>query len=172
MRESKYEHTMKISSNLFFILMVLSMLSISLNTNAQSFASKAETTEARSIGGPNFQLGDPLLEFEEQFHDFGQIEKGEKPKHTFAFFNRGTAPLVIDMVSACECTELDWTRSLVYPGKKGHIYVEYDSSDKEGEQEVTMDVIAYKMLPDQKAPNEEEVILAQARFRVFVRAEE
>jgi len=160
-------------SNSFLYILFLPVLFLqAMVLNAQSFAGEAEKLEARSIGGPNFQLGDPLLEFEEQFHDFGQIIKGEKPKHTFAFYNRGTAPLIIDMVSACECTELDWTRSLIYPGKKGHIYVEYDSSDKEGEQEVTMDVIAYKMLPDQKEPNEDEVILAQARFRVFVRMEE
>ena len=79
---------------------------------------------------------------------------------------------MIDMVSACECKELDWTRSLVYPSKKGHIYVQYDSSDKEGEQEVTMDVIAYKMLPEQEEPLEDDMILAQARFRVFVMTQE
>ncbi len=163
---------MKMSNSFLYILFLPVLFLQAMVLNAQSFAGEAEKLEARSIGGPNFQLGDPLLEFEEQFHDFGQIIKGEKPKHTFAFYNRGTAPLIIDMVSACECTELDWTRSLIYPGKKGHIYVEYDSSDKEGEQEVTMDVIAYKMLPDQKEPNEDEVILAQARFRVFVRMEE
>ena len=163
---------MKMSNSFLYILFLPVLFLQAMVLNAQSFAGEAEKLEARSIGGPNFQLGDPLLEFEEQFHDFGPIIKGEKPKHTFAFYNRGTAPLIIDMVSACECTELDWTRSLIYPGKKGHIYVEYDSSDKEGEQEVTMDVIAYKMLPDQKEPNEDEVILAQARFRVFVRMEE
>lgn len=152
-----------------FILSSLFLLCYSVN--GQAFGGQAEDIPARSLGEPNFQFGDPSLEFEEQFHDFGQILKGEKPKHTFAFYNRGTAPLIIDMVSACECTELDWTRSLVYPGKIGHIYVEYDSSDREGEQEVTMDVIAYKMLPDQEEPLEEDMILAQARFRVFVKVE-
>jgi len=139
---------------------------------AQSFGGDAENIPARKIGESTSLFGDPTLEFEEQFHDFGQILKGEKPKHTFAFYNRGTAPLMIDMVSACECTELDWTRSLIYPGKKGHIYVEYDSSDRDGEQEVTMDVIAYKMLPEQKEPKEKDMILAQARFRVFVKQKE
>ncbi|NBC24408.1 MAG: DUF1573 domain-containing protein [Bacteroidetes bacterium] len=160
------------SISTFLMVCVSSCLIFCATARAQSFAGKAQKVEARSIGGPNYQAGDPRLEFEEQFHDFGQIVRGEKPKHTFAFYNRGTAPLMIDMVSACECTELDWTRSLVYPGKKGHIYVQYDSSDKEGEQEVTMDVIAYKMLPEQEDPLEDDMILAQARFRVFVMTQE
>ncbi len=160
---------MKTSIVYIYTFVMAALLMHAYNASGQAFEGRAENIPARAEGGPNFQYGDPSLEFEEQFHDFGQIEKGEKPKHTFAFYNRGTAPLIIDMVSACECTELDWTRSLVYPGKKGHIYVEYDSSDREGEQEVTMDVIAYKMLPDQEEPLEEDMILAQARFRVFVK---
>ncbi len=163
---------MKTSNVYIYSLLLSSVLLCSYNLNGQAFGGQADHIPARAVGGPNFQFGDPSLEFEEQFHDFGQIVKGEKPKHTFAFYNRGTAPLIIDMVSACECTELDWTRSLVYPGKKGHIYVEYDSSDREGEQEVTMDVIAYKMLPEQEEPLEEDMILAQARFRVFVKEKE
>lgn len=156
------------------LLLVLSSFLCSgmQSAEAQTFAESGgngEDISPRSSEVPNFQSGDPELVFEEQFYDFGQIKKGQKPKHTFAFFNRGTAPLEIDMVSACECTELDWTRGLIYPGKKGHIYVEYDSSDRDGEQEVTMDVIAYKMLPDQKEPKEEDMILSQARFRVFVK---
>ena len=117
----------------------------------------------------SYILGTPELILEEQFHDFGQIIKGEKPKHTFEIFNRGTAPLKIDMVSACECTELDWTRSLIYPGEKGHILAQYDSTEKIGEQEVTLDIIAYKMLPGQQSPKEEEILINQARFRAFVK---
>ncbi|NBC24491.1 MAG: DUF1573 domain-containing protein [Bacteroidetes bacterium] len=159
--------------NLFFPVAIITlMFTWTASAGAQAFTDDAENIPARTFGGPNFQLGDPLLEFDEQFHDFGQITKGEKPKHTFSFYNRGKAPLIIDMVSACECTHLDWTRSMIYPGKKGYIYVEYDSSDRDGEQEVTMDVIAYKMLPDQEEPREEDMILAQARFRVFVKQKE
>jgi len=159
--------------NLLFPIAILALFfACTMSAGAQAFADDAKNIPARSSGTPDFQLGAPLLEFDEQFHDFGQITKGEKPKHTFSFYNRGKAPLIIDMVSACECTHLDWTRSMIYPGKKGHIYVEYDSSDREGEQEVTMDVIAYKMLPDQEKPKEEDMILAQARFRVFVKEKE
>jgi hypothetical protein len=117
----------------------------------------------------SFILGQPELVLENQFHDFGLVTKGERPRHTFEVYNRGTAPMIIDMVSACECTEVDWTRSLIYPGEKGHILAEYDSSEKIGEQEVTLDIIAYKMLPGQESPSEEEVLLSQARFRAFVK---
>jgi len=112
--------------------------------------------------------GVPKIEFEEQFHDFGNILKGERPAYTFEFSNRGTAPMRLDFVSDCECTELKWSKKLIYPGEKGHIRAEYDSSEKEGEQEVSIDIIAYKMLPGQEEPKEEEILLSQARFRAFV----
>lgn len=116
-----------------------------------------------------FINGFPELEVEEQFHDFGLITKGQRPKCTFEVLNSGSAPMIIDMVSACECTEVDWTRSIIYPGEKGHILAEYNSSDKVGEQEVTLDIIAYKMLPGQETPNEKDILLSQARFRAFVK---
>ena len=116
----------------------------------------------------SFIKGMPKIEFVEQFHDFGNITKGDRPVHTFEFFNRGTAPMRLDFVSACECTDLKWSKKLIYPGQKGHILAEYDSTEKEGEQEVSIDIIAYKMLPGQEEPNEDDILLSQARFRAFV----
>lgn len=153
---------------LFVCAVLFSGLSL---MNAQEMVMVDHDVQPRQQSYPvdsSFIKGTPKIEFEEQFHDFGNIQKGDRPKHTFEFFNRGTAPMRLDFVSACECTELKWSKTLIYPGQKGHILAKYDSSEKEGEQEVSIDIIAYKMLPGQEEPKEDEIILSQARFRVFV----
>ena len=46
------------------------------------------------------------------------------------------------MVTACECTTLDWPALPIEPGGTGELNVKYDSSDRDGPQEVTIDIIA------------------------------
>jgi peptidoglycan-associated lipoprotein len=98
------------------------------------------------------------ITFEKSFHDFGIIRKGEKKTHEFKFTNTGKAPLVIETASACECTEVEWPEKPIKPGGKGVIKATYDSTDKEGEQEVNIDIIANV-----------KTLVVEARFRVFVK---
>lgn len=84
----------------------------------------------------------PVITFDKETIDLGAIKAGEKKRATFTFTNTGSGDLVIDIATACECTEIDWPRTPIPPGKKGEIQIEYNSEDKEGEQEVTVDVIA------------------------------
>jgi len=99
----------------------------------------------------------PVLKFIQETADLGAVQQGEKKKYIFEFNNMGEADLIIDLATACECTELDWPRDPIPPGKSGMIEVEYDSSEKEGQQEVTVDVIANT-----------DPIVTQATFTVFV----
>lgn len=95
--------------------------------------------------------------FEKQFHDFGKISKSDRPEYTFEFTNTGTVDLEIDFATACECTELDWPSKPIPPGQRGYIKAVYDPTDRDGEQEVTIDIIANT-----------NPIVKSARFRVFI----
>jgi peptidoglycan-associated lipoprotein len=97
------------------------------------------------------------ITFDKQFHDFGLIKKGDRPEHVFEFTNTGDVDLVIDFATACECTELEWTRAPIAPGDKGYIQVIYDPTERFGEQEVTIDIIANT-----------NPMVRSARFRVFI----
>ncbi len=101
--------------------------------------------------------GMPVLEFEKPELDLGSVTQGEKKKAAFKFKNTGDADLIIEVATACECTELDWPREPVKPGETGEITIEYDSKDKEGQQEVTVDVFANT-----------EPLVTQASFSIFV----
>lgn len=97
------------------------------------------------------------IHFEKQFHDFGRITKSDRPQFTFEFTNTGEVDLLIDFVTACECTELEWTTSPIPPGQRGYIKATYDPTEREGEQEVTIDIIANT-----------NPMVKSARFRVFI----
>ena len=101
--------------------------------------------------------GTPVLEFEKPEMDLGSVSQGEKKKASFKFKNAGDDDLIIDVATACECTELDWPRNPVKPGEWGEITIEYDSKDKEGQQDITVDVIANT-----------EPLVTQASFSIFV----
>lgn len=97
------------------------------------------------------------IQFEKQFHDFGLIKKSDRPEHIFEFVNTGEVDLIIDFATACECTELEWPSRPIPPGEKGQIRAVYDPTDREGEQEVTIDIIANT-----------NPMVRSARFRVFI----
>lgn len=59
--------------------------------------------------------------------DFQDIEVSSKPvKGTFSVTNTGNEDLLIlNVVSTCGCTTVDWTRTPIHPGKTGQINVQY-----------------------------------------------
>ena len=85
----------------------------------------------------------PVITFDENMQDIGTLERGESHTLFFDFTNTGSQDLVIDLVTACKCTELDWPRTPVAPGEKGQIKVVFDSTSMEiGEIIKTVDIIA------------------------------
>ena len=69
--------------------------------------------------------------FENDVHDFGTIQDGDKVTHTFTFTNTGDEPLVISNArGSCGCTVPEWERNPVMPGQTGSLTVEYDSNNK------------------------------------------
>ena len=67
-------------------------------------------------------------------HDFGTFKESAGIQTTkFEFTNKGSAPLVINAVSAsCGCTSPKWTKEPVPPGEQGSIEVSYDPRNRPG----------------------------------------
>lgn len=57
------------------------------------------------------------------------------------FLNKGTTPLEIEIVSACECIYVDWTEGPIPGNEKGHINLVFNTEGHSGEQSKTIDVI-------------------------------
>jgi len=66
-------------------------------------------------------------------HDFGSVKKGPIVHHTFEFTNTGNEPLIIkDVNPSCGCTNVDFDKQPILPGKKGHIKVGLRTAEQHG----------------------------------------
>ncbi|MCP3928938.1 MAG: DUF1573 domain-containing protein [Bacteroidetes bacterium] len=88
------------------------------------------------------------MQFEKRYVDFGTIQKGDKREYTYIFTNKGDTDLIIDLVSACDCTETEWPSQAIKPGEKGKIDIVFDSSEKEEEEVIDVDIILRNEVPD------------------------
>ncbi len=85
--------------------------------------------------------GAPILQFDEREVAFGTVKKGDTREHRYTFKNVGLVPATIAIVSACECTTLDWTRGEIAPGAEGFVDAVFDSSEKDAGELITIDIV-------------------------------
>jgi hypothetical protein len=75
------------------------------------------------------QASGPMISFDMETIDYGDINKGSNGVRTFTFENTGDAPLDIQGVrSSCGCTIPKKPEAPIEPGKKGEITVRYDTN--------------------------------------------
>ena len=99
----------------------------------------------------------PVITFDTAFFDLGDMVVGEKKKLVYNFVNSGDAPLKIDLVTACKCTQTDWPKKEILPGERGTISAVFDSNGMKGEYHKTIDIIANT-----------DPIVVEAKFRVNI----
>ena len=71
------------------------------------------------------------LEIDKTVHNFGDILLGSGPVScTFTVKNTGSKPAVIyNVTSSCGCTDVNWTKEPLMPGKTGKISVTYTNDE-------------------------------------------
>ena len=75
------------------------------------------------------QASGPMINFEIETIDYGEISKGSDGVRTFIFENTGNTPLEIQGVrSSCGCTIPKKPEVPIAPGDKGEITVKYDTN--------------------------------------------
>ncbi len=75
------------------------------------------------------QASGPMISFDTDTIDYGEITKGSDGVRTFTFENTGNAPLEIQGVrSSCGCTIPKKPEIPIAPGDKGEITVRYDTN--------------------------------------------
>ncbi|MDF2518999.1 MAG: hypothetical protein K0R59_4295 [Sphingobacterium sp.] len=76
------------------------------------------------------------VEFAESAFDFGQVKEGAEVKHTFVLKNTGDAPIILSKVTAsCGCTQPEFSKSPILPGKTSDIHVTFKSEGQVGKQQ-------------------------------------
>ena len=100
------------------------------------------------ITNPNTASGDidnnlPVVEFENDLHDFGKLIQGEKATFNFRFTNTGKSDLVISNVqTTCGCTVPKFPKKAIKPGEGDVIKVTFDSSNRKGMQNKIVTVVS------------------------------
>ena len=74
----------------------------------------------------------PDIEFEKTTIDLGTFSSDKpKQKAVFKFMNTGRRPLfILSVRTGCGCTDAEYSRQAVLPGKTGEIIVNYDGSNR------------------------------------------
>lgn len=68
--------------------------------------------------------GNPELKFDNESHEFGDIQSGTAVSITFTFANDGDEPLTIEKVkTSCGCTVAKLEKRTYQPGEKGTLEV-------------------------------------------------
>lgn len=74
------------------------------------------------------------IAFETLEHDFGSIQEGDQPSHTFHFTNASEQDVrLVSVRPSCGCTTPSYTNEGVAPGASGEIVVEYNSTGRPGD---------------------------------------
>lgn len=72
-----------------------------------------------------------------------KTKEGEVLKFEYHFTNTGDQPLIISEIKVqCSCTKFEFPKEPIKPGEKGTIKVTFDTKDKIGYQDRTLDLYA------------------------------
>lgn len=113
---------------LFSCLLIITFASAALAQSEVDTKPSYEVTEGAA------------MTFDAPHVHIGEVKRGDKREMEFHFTNTGTEDLIIEIVSGCECTTLDWPRTAIKPGERGFISAIFDSEQKEKSETVEIDI--------------------------------
>ena len=77
----------------------------------------------------------PIIEFDYDSYDFGEIQQGKFIDIEYNLMNTGNAPLLIRSAKgSCGCTVPDWPKDPINAGNSAKIKVRFNSEGKKGYQ--------------------------------------
>lgn len=93
-----------------------------------------------------------MVTWTQKMIDLGNVRKGEKKATVFEFTNTSGGPLKIYHVDACECTTVEFPRSVIPAGEKRRLDVVFDSTKKDASETISINVFFEKVPASTEAP--------------------
>ncbi len=107
-----------------------------------SFAVSTTLEEDFSKLSPTELAAAPVVSYDMESFDFGDIKPGSKVEHIFNLKNTGKSDLLIrDVKSSCGCTAVSPPKNMVAANETVPLKVSFDSTGKSGRQNKTITVI-------------------------------
>lgn len=109
---------------LFLALIMIVSTMVSAQTTKTASSSKTSTTTAqKAITGPE-------ISFAKKTIDYGTLHVGDVRVVEMKYTNTGKKPLLLENVTTnCDCTEVEWSRKPLMPGKSDSIKVTYTAKN-------------------------------------------
>jgi Protein of unknown function (DUF1573) len=98
----------------------------------------------------------PFVTWDKKTIELGKVKKGEQRKMFYEMENSSGEPIQIEIVDACECTKVDFPRSVVPPGEKRRLDVVFDSSEKESGETIGITIV-FKNMDEKGNPRIESI---------------
>lgn len=106
-------------------------------------------------------FGQANFKFDKTTLKLPKTKEGEVVRFEYSFTNDGNQPLIINEIKvACSCTKFEFPKEPIKPGEKAVIKVSFDTKDKIGFQDRTLDIysnakknpfkIRFKIMVDNK----------------------
>lgn len=95
---------------------------------------KTETTKSAQLVTPEVKTpaspAQSAIKWDQEMHDFGDIEKGKPVTYEFSFTNTTKETILITNVRpACGCTAANYTKTPVKPGEKGMVAATFNAAN-------------------------------------------
>ncbi len=90
---------------------------------------------------PTTKTTTELVSWDKKLIDLGSVKKGEKRSMHFEFTNTSGVDVQLEGVAACDCTTVDYPRSVIPPNGKGKLDVVFDSTEKDESEKIDIDLI-------------------------------
>ncbi|MCR5115664.1 MAG: DUF1573 domain-containing protein [Bacteroidales bacterium] len=110
-----------------WILTLLFGLGIS---TAAAQSSKTSSSNQKAATTQSYNGTGAEISFAKKTIDYGTLHVGDVRVVEMVYTNIGKKPLILDNVTTnCDCTEVDWSKKPVMPGKTGVIKVTYTAKN-------------------------------------------
>ena len=115
----------------------LKLIIITLFVASASFAQtkevKVETPKTMQVSTTEAKVAPtPIqsqIKWDQEMHDFGDIEKGKPATYEFSFTNTTKETILITTVRpACGCTAANYTKTPIKPGEKGMVAATFNAA--------------------------------------------
>ena len=85
----------------------------------------------------------PVISFNEESHDFGNVKEGNKVSYVFSIKNGGKRDLILhDVKTSCGCTVVTPEKKVIPAGQRIPLKVEFNSRGKRGRQNKAITIIS------------------------------
>ena len=102
-----------------------------------AFIASAQDQPTQAQTNPNA----PVMTFEFETYDFGDVNEGDDASVDFVFKNTGKEKLIItDVKASCGCTTPFWSKEPVMPGEQGKITAKYNTVGRPGQFNKTITI--------------------------------